>query len=281
VNFCHGSLVHPRILSGLSEIASGYDSLVCDVWGVLHDGSVANRAAVEALRRFRERGKVVLLSNAPRPKRDLLAQFERYAIPPDAYDEIVTSGIAVRLDLERRRPRSMFHLGPERDRGIFEGLGIEEAGIAQAEIVLNSGLFDDDAETPADYAQPLAQMKARGLVMLCANPDRVVQRGGKLIWCAGALADEYEKIGGQVVYYGKPRPEIYDLVRQTATGRLLAIGDGMPTDIKGANAAGIDALFIADGIHGEDVREMTCAHMAELFADAGVSARAAMRSLSW
>lgn len=273
--------MHPRILSGLSEIASDYDSLVCDVWGVLHDGRTANRPAVEALRAFRARGKVVLLSNAPRPKRDLLAQFEHYGIAPDSYDEIVTSGIATRLELERRRPRSLFHLGPDRDRGIFEGLGIAETGIAQAQIVLCSGLFDDDIETPYDYADRLAQMKARGLAMLCANPDWVVQRGGKLIWCAGALGDAYEKIGGEVVYFGKPRPEIYELVRQAAGGRMLAIGDGMRTDIQGANNAGIDALFIADGIHGEDVRKMTPEHMAELFAGAGVHARAAMRSLSW
>ncbi|HWA91000.1 MAG TPA: TIGR01459 family HAD-type hydrolase [Rhizomicrobium sp.] len=271
----------PRILSGLGEIASDYDSLVCDVWGVLHNGRVANRAAVEALRKFRETGKVVLLSNAPRPKRDLLVQFERYGIPDDAYDEIVTSGIATRLDLERRRPATMYHLGPARDRGIFEGLGIQETDIGRAEVVLNSGLFDDDVETPDDYRDRLAAMKAHGLPMLCANPDWVVQRGGKLIWCAGALADAYEKIGGRVIYYGKPKPEIYELVRQTAAGKLLAIGDGLHTDIKGANAAGIDALFIADGIHGEDVREMTPAHLAELFAGAGVTARAAMRSLSW
>jgi HAD superfamily hydrolase (TIGR01459 family) len=273
--------VLPTILSGLREIASDYDALVCDVWGVLHNGQVANQSAVDALRRFRAQGRVVLLSNAPRPKRDLLEQFARYRIPADAYDEIVTSGIATRLDLERRRPRTMYHLGPDRDRGIFEGLGIAETGIADAEIVLNSGLFDDEIETPDDYRGRLAQMKARGLPMLCANPDWRVQRGGKLIWCAGALADAYEKIGGAVIYYGKPRPAIYELVRAHASGRMLAIGDGLHTDIKGANAAAIDALFIADGIHGEDVREMTSAHMAELFAGAGVSARAAMRTLAW
>lgn len=272
----------PRILTGLREIASDYDALVCDVWGVLHNGHAVNPGAVAALRRFRaERGRVVLLSNAPRPKRDLEAQFERYGIAADSYDEIVTSGIATRLDLERRKPRTMYHLGPERDRGIFEGLGIELTGIGEAEIVLNSGLFDDDIETPDDYKDRLAQMKARGLVMLCANPDRVVQRGGRLIWCAGALADDYRKLGGEVVYYGKPMPEIYELVRGHASGRLLAVGDGLHTDIKGANAVGIDALFIADGIHGEDVAELTPEHMAKLFADAGVKARAAMRTLQW
>ena len=277
----------PQILSGLREIASDYDALVCDVWGVLHNGHAANLEAVAALKEFRSsRGRVILLSNAPRPKRDVETMFKRFDIPPDCYDEIVTSGIATRIDLENRSKAKrlrIFHLGPERDRGIFEGLNIETADIANADIVLNSGLFDDDVETPDDYKDRLAGMKARGLLMLCANPDWVVQRGGKLIWCAGALADAYEKIGGEVIYYGKPKPEIYDLVRAGAPGakRLLAIGDGMHTDIKGANVAGIDALFIADGIHGEDVADMSPGHLAELFAKAGVHARAAMRALVW
>lgn len=276
----------PQILSGLSEIASEYDALVCDVWGVLHDGRAGNLNAVAALYQFRKRGRVVLLSNAPRPKRDVEAMFQRFGIPLDCYDEIVTSGIAARLDLEARskdRRLRMFHLGPERDRGIFEGLNIETVDIEHAEIVLDSGLFDDEVETPDDYKDRLAQMKARGLLMLCANPDWVVQRGGKLIWCAGALADAYEKMGGAVVYYGKPKPEIYDLVRASLPGarRLLAIGDGMHTDIKGANGTGIDALFIADGIHGEEVADMSPEHLAGLFARAGVHARAAMRALVW
>jgi HAD superfamily hydrolase (TIGR01459 family) len=226
---------------------------------------------------------VVLLSNAPRPKRDVEAMFGRLGVALDCYDEIVTSGIATRADLETRKPSRMFHLGPERDRGIFEGLGIVLTDIGEAEIVLNSGLFDDDVETPVDYKERLAQMKARGLLMLCANPDWVVQRGGKLIHCAGALANEYEKIGGEVVYYGKPMTAIYEFVRAAApgAGRMLAIGDGLHTDIKGANAAGIDALFIADGIHGEEVGAVTPEHMAELFAKAGVHARAAMRALVW
>ena len=274
----------PQILSGLREIASDYDALVCDVWGVLHDGQASRQEAVDALRQFREtRGRVVLLSNAPRPKRDVEAMFKRLGVALDCYDEIVTSGIATRADLETRKPSRMFHLGPERDRGIFEGLGIELTDIGEAEIVLNSGLFDDDVETPADYEERLAQMKARGLLMLCANPDWIVQRGGKLIHCAGALANEYEKIGGEVVYYGKPMTAIYEFVRAAAPGakRMLAIGDGLHTDVKGANAAGIDALFIADGIHGEEIGAVTPGHMAELFAKAGVHACAAMRALVW
>ncbi len=201
----------PKILTGLREIATDYDALVCDVWGVLHDGQAARPDAVDALKKFREtRGRVVLLSNAPRPKRDVETMFRRLGVALDCYDEIVTSGIAARADLETRKPATMFHLGPDRDRGIFEGLGIALTDIEKAEIVLNSGLLDDDVETPQDYKERLARMKARGLLMLCANPDWVVQRGGKLIHCAGALANEYEKIGGEVVYYGKPMTAIYE-----------------------------------------------------------------------
>ena len=277
-----------KILTGLREIASGYDALVCDVWGVLHNGDKANLLACAALKTFKEKhGPVILLTNAPRPVSDVEELFvKKYGVPLDCYDAIVTSGVATRDDLEKRTKSgrlSMLHLGPERDSGIFEGLNIDTVDVERAQIVLCSGLYDDDKETPADYAPLLAQMKARKLPMICANPDWVVQRGGKLVYCAGALANEYEKIGGEVIYYGKPKTAIYEYVRAAAKGakKLLAIGDGMHTDIKGANAAGIDALFIADGVHGEDVAEMTERHMGELFAKAGVHAKAAMRALVW
>lgn len=277
-----------KILTGLREIASGHDALVCDVWGVLHNGDKANLPACAALKTFKEKhGPVILLTNAPRPVGDVEELFvKKYGVPLDCYDAIVTSGVATRDDLEKRTKSgrlSMLHLGPERDRGIFEGLNIETVDAERAQIVLCSGLYDDEKETPADYVSLLEKMKARKLAMICANPDWVVQRGGKLVYCAGALANEYEKIGGEVIYYGKPKTAIYEYVRAAAKGakKLLAIGDGMHTDIKGANAAGIDALFIADGVHGEDVAEMTERHMGELFAKAGVHAKAAMRALVW
>jgi HAD superfamily hydrolase (TIGR01459 family) len=278
----------PQIISGLREIAPEHDALVCDVWGVLHNGDKAHPAACAALKTFRQtRGPVILLTNAPRPVKDVEELFvEKYGVPLDCYDAIVTSGVATRDDLEQRSKDGrlkMLHLGPDRDRGIFEGLNIETVDVNAAEIVMCSGLYDDDNEGPDDYAELLAVMKARKLTMICANPDWQVQRGGKLVYCAGALADAYEKIGGEVIYYGKPRTEIYDYVRAAMKGasRPLAIGDGMHTDIKGANAAGIEALFIADGVHGEDVKELTARHMAELFARAGVHAKAAMRALVW
>jgi HAD superfamily hydrolase (TIGR01459 family) len=277
----------PQLLAGLSDIASGYDTLICDVWGVLHNGATAHAPACAALKNFRDRhGRVVLLSNAPRPASDLEEQFVRFGVPLDCYDTIVTSGAAAREDLARRAARgglAMLHLGPARDHGVFDGLAIQLTGVADAEIVLCTGPYNDEVEGPDDYRNMLADLKSRNLTMLCANPDLVVQRGGKLVYCAGSLAKAYEAIGGTVVYYGKPHLPIYDHVRAVAAGapRPLAIGDGMHTDLKGANAAGIDALFIADGVHGEDVAEFTQGHLSELFAGAGVHARAAMRALVW
>jgi HAD superfamily hydrolase (TIGR01459 family) len=276
-----------QLFTHFSELAPNYDALVCDVWGVLCNGTEANMAACAAIKTFRDKhGRVILLSNAPRPPSDLEAQFEQFGVPLDCYDTIVTSGGVAREDLVRRAGRgglAMLHLGPERNHGVFDGLNVELTDAAKAEIVLCTGLYDDDTETPDAYKDMLADLKARELTMLCANPDLVVQRGGRLVYCAGALAQAYEKIGGKVVYYGKPHLPIYDHVRAVSGGarRMLAIGDGLATDIKGANAAGLDALFIADGVHGEDVREFTEPHLAELFANAGVHARAAMRALVW
>jgi HAD superfamily hydrolase (TIGR01459 family) len=277
-----------KIITGLREIAPAYDALVCDVWGVLHNGDKAFAPACAALKTFKDNcGPVILLTNAPRPVKDVEELFvEKYGVPLDCYDTIVTSGVATRDDLERRTKSgklSMLHLGPERDRGIFEGLNIETVDVDRADIVMCSGLYDDDTETPGDYAGLLATMKARDLTMICANPDWQVQRGGKLVYCAGAVANAYEKIGGAVIYYGKPKIEIYDYVRAAMKGakKPLAIGDGIHTDIKGANTAGISALFIADGVHGEDIAEMTERHLAELFVQAGVHATAAMRALVW
>jgi HAD superfamily hydrolase (TIGR01459 family) len=277
----------PRLLTHFSEIAPDYDALICDIWGVLHNGATAFTAACAALKRFRDtQGRVVLLTNAPRPAKDLEEQFRHFGVPLDCFDTIVTSGAAAREDLARRSVSTklaMLHLGPDRDRNVFEGLNIELTDAAHAKVVLCTGPYNDDVETPDDYVDMLAELHRRGLTMLCANPDLVVQRSGKLVYCAGALAEAYERIGGAVVYYGKPHRPIYDVVLSSLAGakRPLAIGDGLNTDIKGANAMGFDALFVADGIHGEDVAEFTGRHMAELFARSGVQAKAAMRALVW
>jgi HAD superfamily hydrolase (TIGR01459 family) len=227
----------------------------------------------------------VLLSNAPRSVRDLKTQFARLGVPDNCYDEIITSGVAARQDLTDRSAAGelpIYHLGPERDRGVFEGLPVVCTDAGNAAVVLCTGLFDDDVETPGDYKSLLRDMRTRNLILLCANPDIVVQRGSKLVYCAGALAQAYEAIGGSVVYYGKPHRPIYDLtLKAIKATRPLAIGDGLATDIKGANGAGIDALFIADGIHAKEVEPLTPGHLRSLFENAQVRVIGTMRTLVW
>ena len=280
-----------RLLNGLSDIADQYDALICDVWGVVHDGHHAYATACDALGRFRrDHGPVVLLTNAPRVPAAVVEQFAGIGVPPGCYDAIVSSGGAARAELARRSAGNrlpIYYIGTDRDVSIFKGLDVGFAPLAEAEVVLCTGLRDDDGEAPADYAGELEKVAARGLTMLCANPDLVVHRGSRLYWCAGALARDYAALGGKVVYYGKPHRPVYDMARAeiaamgVATTRPLAIGDGMPTDIKGANAQGLDALFIADGIHGEEIEPYTATHLTELLGRGGVHAKAALRALTW
>lgn len=280
-----------RLLNGLSDIAADYDALICDVWGVVHDGHHAHQAACDALRRFRERGPVVLLTNAPRVPSAVQDQFRGIGVPSDCYDVIVSSGGACRAELERRSVGGtlpLYYIGTDRDVSIFQDLDVRLAPLEEARAALCTGLRDDDAEAPADYGPELAAVAARGLTMLCANPDLVVHRGKRLYWCAGALARDYAALGGDIIYYGKPHRPVYDMARAEIAARsggdakkMLAIGDGMPTDIKGANAEGLDVLFIADGIHGEEVEPYTPAHLTELLAKGGCHANAALRALKW
>ncbi len=282
----------PLIVTGLHEVAAGHDALICDVWGVLHNGRRVFPGAVGALRRFKaDFGPVVLLSNAPRPVGALEEQFVKLGVPDDCYDAIVTSGTAARDNLAERAHAgrlAIFHLGPERDRSIFEGLPVNCVEPADASVVLCTGLFNDETETPDDYRDLLVAFRDRGLTLLCANPDIVVQRGIKLVCCAGAIARAYEEMGGAVVYYGKPYAPIYQPVLAAArriAGRHvvkpLAIGDGLETDIRGAIDIGIEAVFIADGIHGEEIGDASPAALARLFASTGVTPTAAMRRLVW
>lgn len=277
----------PRLIDGLSEIARDHDALICDIWGVVHDGHAPFSEAAEALRRFRqEQGRVILLSNAPRPPRSVEDQFRRIGVATDFYDAIVTSGGAVREYLVARArlaPLSLYYLGPEQDTGLLDGIDVARVGIDTADLVLCVGLVDDLTETPDDYSDILAAMRAKNLTMLCANPDLKVYRGSQLCWCAGALAQAYEAIGGAVTYYGKPYPAIYDVALAAAgrPSRALAIGDALITDLKGARDAGLKALFIADGLHGEEIEPYTAQHLGEMFAAADVEAKAAMRALRW
>lgn len=274
----------PAIISGLGEIAGDYDALICDVWGVLHNGVHAFPPAVDALRRFRAgHGKVLLLTNAPRPPHCIEPQLREFGVPADCYDAVVTSGGAARTDLARRGPVRILHLGPDRDQSLFEGLDVERSGPEAAELILCTGLFDDDNETPDDYREILKAALSRHLPMICANPDVLVQRGDKLVHCAGSVARFYEELGGSVAYYGKPHAPIYAAAMETAgnPARPLVIGDGLATDIRGANVMGYDALFVAGGIHREDVGELSPDGLAALLTPRGVSARAAIAALKW
>ena len=282
----------PRLISGLSEIASGHDALICDVWGVVHDGKSHHPAAADALYRFKEKhGPVVLLTNAPRVPAEVAIQCASYGLPPDCYDAIVSSGGAAREELARRsatRTLPLYYIGPDRDLPMIDGLDIRRTGIDEAEVALAIGLRDDMNETPADYDGELRALAARGLTMLCANPDLVVHRGDRLLYCAGSLAAAYEALGGPVIYYGKPHLPVYEsalaalgAILGRVPGRPLAVGDGLLTDIKGANAARIEALFIADGVHGEDIAPYTDEHLAALFSRYGAKAGSATRKLSW
>jgi HAD superfamily hydrolase (TIGR01459 family) len=253
----------------------------------VHDGARHHPAAADALFRFKEKhGPVVLLTNAPRVPEEVAAQCASYGLPAGCYDAIVSSGGATRDELARRSAKgtlSLYYIGPDRDLPMITGLDIRRTGIDEAELVLCIGLVDDMTETVADYADVLAAMKARGLVMLCANPDLVVHRGPRLLYCAGSLAQAYEALGGQVVYYGKPHLPVYAAALAAAGNPKtpLAVGDGLVTDIRGANAAGLDVLFIADGVHGEDVTPYTPEHLAALFARFGAHAATATRALKW
>ena len=277
----------PRLISGLSEIADHHDALICDVWGVIHDGQAHHPQAADALFKFKEKhGPVVLLTNAPRVPEEVAAQCRSYGLPDGCYDAIVSSGGAARDELARRsatRTLPLYYIGPDRDLTMIQGLDIVRTDIGEAEVVLAIGLVDDMTETPADYTARLQAMKARGLTMLCANPDLVVHRGEKLVYCAGSLAQGYEGMGGDVIYYGKPHLPVYAAALAAAGNpkRPLAVGDGLYTDIRGANAAKLDVLFIADGVHGEDIQPYTDIHLSNLFARFGAHAATVTRTLIW
>lgn len=256
------AIAPPRAISGLSEIADRYRVLLCDVWGVLHNGLAPFPDAVSALRSFRAAGGiVVLITNAPRPTWSVVEQLDGIGVDRAAYDGIITSGdVAAQLLTGRGRSR-VHHLGPDRDLSLYQGLGVDLCDIESADVVSCTGLVDDDVEVVADYEERLSAMAARRLPMLCSNPDIVVDRGGKLVLCAGALAVRYREIGGEVTLIGKPYPAIYaaamDRIAAVAGAvvphsAVLAIGDGAATDIRGANQAGLDSLFIAAGIHAAE-----------------------------
>ena len=284
----------PPFIARFSELAPTYDVLLCDVWGVVHNGLAAFPHACDALMRARARGaSVVLITNAPRPSAVVARQLEKLHVPRETYDAIVSSGDVTRAVIEARHGQSLFHLGPERDRSIFSGLDLRFASLQAADYVVCSGLDNDDVETPDDYRDRLALMLERRLFMVCANPDVVVERGPHLVYCAGAIADLYATMGGEVLYAGKPYRPIYDMAIAKAEaasgakvplGRVLAIGDSLRTDLKGARALGVDFLFVTSGIHAEELggRERPDSKLlSTAFATAGEMPKAVMRELIW
>lgn len=285
----------PLVIERLSEIADRYDAVLSDVWGVIHNGRESFPEACEALVRFRaERGPVVLISNAPRPSQALLSQLADLKVPEAAWSGFVSSGDATRAELTRQTGK-VWRLGPDRDLPLYEGLDLAFAdGPEDADFVCCTGPFDDAHETPDDYRAVLEPLARRGAPFVCANPDRVVQKGDALIYCAGALADVYAEYGGPVLMAGKPYSPIYEacydglerqLGRPLDKARVLAIGDGVPTDVLGANAQGLDVLFVASGIHGADVTapdgSVDPVRTSELLARANASATYATRELVW
>ncbi len=246
----------------LSALSDRYDIVLCDVWGVIHNGVRSFPEACDALTQWGAKvGPVVLISNAPRPSYDVVEQLDSLGVPRSAWSGFVTSGDATRALLAARAPGKVWRIGPDRDAPLYAGFDLDLTGSCEdADFIGCSGLYDDETEVPEDYRDRLAVAAKRGLTFICANPDRVVQRGDRLIFCAGALADLYESLGGEVIMAGKPFAPIYDLAIAEAaklTGkpvdrsRVLCIGDGVITDVKGAQDQNLACLFIAKGIHGE------------------------------
>lgn len=251
-------------LDQLAGLYDRYDIFFCDVWGVVHNGIAAYPSAVAALEQARKAGKYVfLITNSPRLRAGVATQLETLGVLPSCYDGIVTSGDVTR-DLIKEMPRRIFHIGMERDYSLFEGLDIELVEEFEASAVVCTGLFDDENETPDNYWPLLESLRARNLPFICANPDIVVQRGEQLLWCAGSLARIYTRLGGRTLISGKPHRPIYDAVCKMAEdvmgrppdkSRILAIGDGILTDVKGADLYGLDVLFIGGGIHVDEYVE--------------------------
>ncbi|NIX78030.1 TIGR01459 family HAD-type hydrolase [Microvirga terricola] len=287
--------LRPALVDGLQPLADRYDLVLCDVWGVLHNGVKAYETASEALTRFREGGgRVVLVSNAPRPGAAVGTQLDGFGVPRTAYDAIVTSGDLTRLAIEERVHNLVHHIGPARDMPIYAGLDIRFGSIAEAEYVVCSGFENDELETVETYRPRLEAMLERKLWMVCANPDLIVERGNVIVPCAGALGVAYEEMGGDVYYAGKPHAPIYDRAiavaaslngRPIAKDRVLAIGDAIRTDIAGAAGFGIDSLLIARGIHAEELKvhhgPLVSQHVQDWVSRQPVKPQAITDVLSW
>lgn len=286
---------HPPIIAGAGELMTRYTTILCDVWGVVHNGVRPYDSACDALVRFREGGgTVVLITNAPVPDDRVAAMLDDRRVPRASWDAIVSSGDIALAEVARRGLERLVQIGPrDRDIALFRKLPRASVPIEDAEAIICTGLVDDRNETAESYRPLLEQALARRLPFICANPDLVVDVGGTLYLCAGAIADLYEHMGGEVYWCGKPHASTYDTARRVAEGlrggpvaarEMLAIGDSLRTDLKGAERAGIDALFIASGIHRDELMGDGLLHggrMADLFPPGSPPAIAAMPVLAW
>jgi len=259
-----------RIVQSLSEISAQYDALFVDLWGCVHNGVKAFPEAVTSLQDYRKSGgKVILVTNAPRTRHSVESHLEILEVPTDAWDAIATSGDSARTALYSGAVgRKVYFIGLEDDKRVFSPpevlnnpVDVELTPLSEAEGIVCTGPFDPFAD-PAENRSDFLYAKQKGMKLICFNPDIVVDRGEKREWCAGALAELYTEMGGESLYFGKPHPPIYDLARlrlnalgcKTSNDRILAIGDGIQTDIVGAMGEDIDSLFITGGLAAEETK---------------------------
>ena len=280
-----------RFAERLSDLVAGVDVVLSDIWGVVHNGLEAFPEACEALHTFRARGgTVILITNAPRPADSVQRQLRKMHVADATYDAIVSSGDLTRHYVADHPGKKVFWLGPERDNSIYRGLDPLLAPLEAADYIVCTGLFDDETESAEDYRGMMLKARERQLTLVCANPDIVVERGDRLIYCAGAIAELYRELGGDVIFYGKPHRPIYERAMELAAerqshpiqlNRVLAIGDSVRTDLTGAHAFGIDCLFLTRGIHAGDfegIDQLDPASVKELF---GHPPLALTRELRW
>ncbi len=280
-----------RFVERLSDLVDGVEVILSDIWGVVHNGLESLPEACEALHTYRQRGGIVILiTNAPRPADSVQRQLRKLGVADETYDAIVSSGDLTRNFVADHPGKKIFWIGPERDSSIHRGLDAVMAPLEQADYIICTGLFDDETESPEDYRAMMLQAREHKLPLICANPDIVVERGDRLIYCAGAVAELYRELGGEAIFYVKTHRPIYERAmalaaerrgRPTALDRVLAIGDSVRTDLTGALGFGIDCLFLTRGIHSEEfegIDQLDPASVKELF---GHPPRALMRELRW
>ena len=280
-----------RFVEKLRDIIGSVDVVLSDIWGVVHNGLVAFPEACEALHSFRAQGgAVILITNAPRPADSVQRQLRKLDVADETYDAIVSSGDLTRNFVAGHPGQKMFWIGPERDSSIYRGLDVGLVPLEQANYIVCTGLFDDETESAENYRAMMLEAREHQLTLVCANPDIVVERGDRLIYCAGAIAELYLELGGEVIFYGKPHRPIYERAMALAAerrgqavplSRVLAIGDSVRTDLTGAHGFGIDCLFVTRGIHSEEfagIDELDPASVKELF---GHPPRALTRELRW